>query len=223
MKNKMAFFFTLLILGYFANFSLAQGISSKGVKAGVNFASVHAEDTVGEIRTIAGLAISGFLTYSVNNIFALQPEVMYTKKGYSEVIEGTTTSKITESLNYLEIPLLCIFSLSDKVNLFVGPSISFFTSGQTELELSRLKGMTYLGSDTEDIKSSDIISPDYSAILGGSFSSGKLVIDIRYSMGLKSIYPKIDMSDLSYDLNTNVDVDFDYKNRVIQLMLGYCF
>ncbi|MFA4948297.1 MAG: porin family protein, partial [Candidatus Krumholzibacteriia bacterium] len=78
-----------------------------GVKGGLNMANITGDDAEGTLMKIGGLG-GVFISYDITEIFAVQPEILFSMKGTKEDFEGTDVST---SLNYIEIPLLL------KVNL----------------------------------------------------------------------------------------------------------
>ncbi len=207
--------FILVLLLVFALSQLAaMEMGSKGIKGGLNIAS-WSGDYVEDFDSKLGLIIGGFISYPVNDQFSFQPEVYYTMKGvsydYSESYMGYSYSDTgTASMNYLEIPLLGVFNLSQEASfqpkLFAGPFIGFNLSATYESDWEETDGgETYSGNDSGDLE--DMNSLEYGLIFGGAIEIDKIVIEFRYNMGLSNIYSDSD--------------DFSRTNTVISIMLGY--
>lgn len=182
-------------------------IQSKGIKAGLSFASIRGKDVEEEWK--AGLRFTGgcFLTLTLNNTLALQPEILYSMKGsqWEETFEGETF-RASLKLSYLEIPLLAKFFLLKKSkalapSFFIGPSLSFKFGGKTRFEWAG-------EAEEEEIK--DMKITDFGLIFGGGldFSLGrrKMLLDIRYSLGMISIFEHEEM-----------------KNHAFAVLFGYFF
>lgn len=194
------------------NFSIAE--VKGGVKFGLNSAKLYGddvnelEDWVGKLDSRLGFCFGGFVTFSIHEMFAIQPEVLYTMKGAKT--EGQVlgeTLKVWMNLNYVEIPVLAKLQIptqgSIKPSLFVGPALGVKLSGKAKAE--------YAGeSEEEDIE--DIKSTDFGLVFGGGvdFGLGKgyLIVDLRYTLGLTTL------SEFEDD---------DVKNGVFSLMIGYSF
>jgi len=189
-----------------------------GLKAGVNFAKFNIEKDIGEnIEDFAGgkpkvktgICVGGFVTYRINNIFAVQPEVLLTMKGSKlEFDSDGTTDKDTWTLNYLEIPVLAKLSIpvwSNRPHLFLGPALAIKLSAKREYE----------GGGEEDF-SEHVESADFGLILGGGLDfelgRGRLSFDTRFTVGSTRIFK----SEYSGE-------ELDKKNGVGSLMLGYTF
>ena len=169
------------------------GITSKGIKAGINmakFTGSDADDAFGnDISMRTGLAAGVFITYSFSDLFAIQPEVYYAMKGsksnypYSEDLN----IDLTEKLDYIEIPVLFKVMLaggtSFKPNFYAGPEVGILLSAKAKGEA----GGTSFETDIKDnIKSTDF------GLIGGvgtdiPMGNGKLTFDIRYDVGLAKV------------------------------------
>ncbi|MBL7074740.1 PorT family protein [candidate division KSB1 bacterium] len=215
MKKMIITLFVLAILftPLLSNSTLAQGIF-KGVKVCMNLASVRG-DSVENTNTYhkLGLAIGGYLTFKINEKFAVQPEFLYSMKGhkFEEGVPGIYMKVIT-STNYIEIPILGLYSIQDDAKLFAGPSFGFYLNGEVEVEMSVESSFFFFDTTfTEDIKSDDVYTPDFGLIFGGSLTEGKITVELRYYLGLKNVFKE-----------KNGEPP-DIKNTVIQLMVGYSF
>ena len=169
-----------------------------GVKGGVNIAN-QSVDPDAELDSRTGLSAGGYVGIPVSQVFAVQPEGLFTMKGSSD-------DSGSWKLNYIEVPVLARASFmheaSARPSLFAGPSVGFNLSSKIEDE----------ETDAElDVK--DSTNPiDFGMVVGGGldipFSEGKnsVGIDLRYTMGLNNIN----------DSESSEDVDI--KNGVFQIM-----
>ncbi len=149
------------------------GLTGKGLKVGLNLAKFTGSD-VSDQKMKTGVAFGGFITYSFTDLFAIQPELLYTMKGskVDEVGGGSVSSK----LDYLEIPVLFRVQLvgggNFKPNFYAGPGIGILLSAKEgDLDVK------------DQTKSTDI------GIIGGVgadylMGTGKITFDIRYEAGL---------------------------------------
>lgn len=225
MKKVMIVTVTLLIVAFFVTYVSAQGIVTKGLKGGLNLANVSGDD-VEDTDSRLGFAIGGFIAYSINEQFSLQPEIYYTSKGFKLKEKGSESDVDYEvsysgegsvSLNYLEIPVLGVFAVTKNINLFAGPYLDIYLNGKAkseyEVHARYLDPITNewvtedeSGSDSEDIKSDDINSPGFGLLFGAEYLIGKISIGVRYSMGLSTIPD---------------EEDTDIKHKVIQFVVGF--
>jgi len=138
MKNKKLqfLFLTVLILSPFAVFAQMDNYSDYsnrplfGIKAGVNLSNVY--DTQGdEFQADAkiGLAVGVFVTLPFTKYIGLQPELLFSQKGYrgSGSVLGSDYS-FTRSTNYIDVPILLTFRTGKYFTLLFGPQYSFLLS-----------------------------------------------------------------------------------------------
>jgi len=192
------------------NSSLAKVITG-GLKIGMNSANLHGEaikklkEEVGqELQSKWGLCAGGFIRFNIGKIFAIQPEFLYTMKGakFEETILDETM-KYTMNLSYLEVPVLVKFMIPTpggvKPNLYAGPALAIKLSSKTKLKYA---GQT----EEEDIE--NMKDTDFGLIIGAGVDFGKLMVDLRYVLGLTAI---------------EEEAVFETKNGVISLIVGYSF
>jgi len=172
-------------------------LTAKGVKLGLNIASISGADAPDDVESAVGLALGGFGTFTVNEAFALQPEVFYSQKGAAQ-------GDMSFNLSYLDIPLLAKWTPAVqgeiKPSLYAGPSIGILLSANASMD-----------GDSMDMK--DTTSGlDLGLVLGAGgdmvVNGMKLTGDLRYDMGLSTL-----------------DKDGKGKtyNSVISILVGYIF
>ncbi len=190
----------------------------KGFKVGLNLAKLGGESMadlnayLGEdMKSKLGFCLGGYVTYHINEMFAIQPEVLYTMKGaaYKEEIGGEIL-KVWINLTYLEIPVLAKITVPSLGTfnpvLFAGPVLAIKLSGRLKAESEG----TTVEVDVEDMK-----GIDFGLVIGAgidlgvdALGLGKLALDLRYTLGLTTI---------------SEFADDDVKNRAFSLMVGVSF
>lgn len=141
----------LIISGLlFVNFISAQKSSSDysskivfGLKAGVNMSNVfdvESDEFVADPKL--GFAAGGFLSIPVGKILGVQPELLFSQKGYKR--SGTflgSSYELKHTTSYLDIPLMFAFKPIQFVTVLAGPEFSFllsqkdvFTSGSLTVD-----------------------------------------------------------------------------------------
>lgn len=181
-------------------FASGQPLTGYGPKLGLNLANVGGDDAKDPDPSMKiGAAVGGFATLDFDLPVTFQLEGLYSMKGY--VLEEGG-DKFTVAVNYLDINLLVVYNINESISVFAGPTISPFIGGKTTFD-----------PDPEnwggDIESDDMNGMDFGLTLGGGYGLalpfGDIVVEARYSLGLKKAY----------------DEDWDLKNNVIQIMVGY--
>ena len=183
----------------------ASGITGKGIKLGLNYTNATGAD-VKDAKAVLGLAAGGFMTYSFTDMWAVQPEILYSQKGYkyeASIFGITVASSVATT--YLDIPILARLNIPTegtvKPFIVLGPSIGILLSAKAKASIA---GITV---GTADIKA-DSASTDMGLVVGAGVQSGTMTYDLRYQMGLSAL-----------------DKDGKAKayNSVISILFGWMF
>jgi hypothetical protein len=164
-------------------------------------------EAVGESETAEskfGFTIGVMLDKNIGKSFVFQPSINWTQKGFEE---SDGSDKITESLNYLEIPLNFLYRQAPEKGFFVGlgPTIAMGMYGKYKY-----------GDEEENINFGSSDDNDYRLmeyggnILAGYLFPNKLQIAVNYNFGLSIVFPEN-------------DYDFSMKNNYWGFRLGYFF
>jgi hypothetical protein len=147
--------------------SASAQITGQGVRGGVNIATV---------RAVAG----GYLTWRMFSWLELQPEVLYSLKG-ARVGDEDVDAKVL--LDYLDVPLLA------RISRGAPGSRRFYGVGGIALGvLLRARTRADFGGATEEIDiKDDVETLDLGAVFGGGMEFGSLVVDARYTHGIRDI------------------------------------
>ena len=205
----------LIITMTLAAFTLQAQDVTFGAKAGLNFASLDITDSNIDGRTSFHLGITA--EFEMSDTFSIQSELLYSAQGATEDAGETIGTTVYNDdykfkLNYLQIPVMAKFYVSEGLSLEVGPQIGFLLSADVENDYSTIDNGTVLDSGSIEIDYKDFMkSVDFGLNfgLGYKLDSG-LNFGLRYNLGLNDVY----------------DVDgsnAEIKNRVLQLSVGYNF
>ncbi len=98
-----------------------------GVKGGINYSNVY--DAQGDAFTAKakfGLATGGFLAIPIGKYMGIQPEILFSQKGFQATgnILGASYN-FTRTTNYIDIPILFSFKPTDFISINVGPQFSY--------------------------------------------------------------------------------------------------
>ena len=187
--------FGLLLLGILIGLSSLQAQENVrlGAKGGLNLANIVGEGHSGDLRTSFHLGMLAEIPLSEKFYFG--PEILYSSQG----------SKGRYKLDYLQIPLMAGYYVTEGLIIEAGPQIGFLTSSEVDVLMEG-------GGNLKDYLSSF----EYGVNIGlglkwvnGFFFQG------RYNLGLANIF-----DDLKMGFN---DDDYKRTNRVIQFSLGYMF
>jgi hypothetical protein len=122
---------TVCSCGAFAQVSIIPKIGVNFANASINEANLLEGGKSSLIGLTGGLGFNFSLTD--DNFLSIQPEILYSQKGFSSSSSGLVNYEGDYRLNYLEVPLLVKINFGgEKVKLYVnaGPSIGYLMSGR---------------------------------------------------------------------------------------------
>ena len=202
---KRIFCLACTIIFLVSSSSFGQSINT-GVKVGLNSATIGGSDASGQSITSFNAGI--FATFNVAGLLALQPELLYTLKGYKMDYPVATiqepipfgSGNVTGKISYLEIPVLLKLNTSSfsiiRPNIFAGPEVAF-----------KLSSKATSGSPSSEQDLQNINATDFGIIVGAGININlpvtTIMVDIRYDIGIR-------------DLNSYSNPP-DIKNRVLSL------
>ena len=190
------------------SFANAQDVKF-GAKAGLNLSNIGGdlENTSSKV----GFQVGGFAEIKVSDKFAIQPELLYSAQGakseYSEVDSDlvTISSKLTQKLAYLNIPVMAKYFVTEGFSLEAGPQFGFLMSANAETEVSALGESASVSADNKDY----FESIDFGLNFGAGYDvSENINLGVRYSLGLSNIAK--DSGDSKVN-NSNIAVAVGYK------------
>jgi hypothetical protein len=164
-----------------ARSACAQGIAI-GVRGGINLATATFDGQDATTTLDTGIAPVGgaFMTVPLASWFGLQPEALYSVKGPRLKI-GAVESRLL--IDYLEVPLLGRFTRRRDQRIGY-----YFIGGPSLGVRLRARSRTDFGGAVEDVDLSDEVERfDLGVVAGGGFEIGVVVIDGRYTHGLRDI------------------------------------
>src|SRR5688572_25230710 len=101
-----------------------------GIRAGVNSSNVYDEETDDfEADAKLGFVAGGFLSIPLGKFLGLQPEVLYSQKGFqASGTIGTSTYDYVRTTSYIDIPLQLQLKPAEHITLVAGPVYSFLVN-----------------------------------------------------------------------------------------------
>ena len=172
-----------------------------GIKAGMNYSNVYSEsgdDFVADGK--AGFAGGVFVSIPLSQLVGIQPELMYSQKGFKGDVLGVDYKA---TFNYLDLPVHLQIKPTENISILAGPQFSYLLSSKYELGS--------LSSTNENDLEDDNNRATVGISAGVDFSLQDFIISARGSW---------DLSKMNKDNNTS---DINYKNQLFQVTLGYRF
>ena len=184
-----------------------------GVKAGLNLANTTADGAAMKVGGNFGV----FGDFKVSDKFSVQPEILYsmqgTKASTTQSAGGfTLTGEGTQSLSYINIPVMGKFFVTDDLSLQVGPQIGFLMSVKEEVVITSNNQSIFPNQTSSSTDKTNYNSVDFGLNFGVGYNiTEKFMVDLRYNLGL---------SEIEKNLPTGATAS---KNRVVSVNFGYSF
>lgn len=196
-----------------AGTSLYAQEATTGIKGGLNLSSLTTDGS-DDKNLKPGFHAGVFTKIPVSEVFAIQPELLYSGKGIKlDYDESTFADGETKfNLNYIDLPVKLVFNLSEDFEFQFGPYISYLVNANVDTDAEVLD---YFGIDSENEIDRDYFnSLDYGFTAGLGFDLDPLIFGLNYSLGLK---------EAAKDDEPSYDLLGDAKNSVIQVYVGMKF
>jgi opacity protein-like surface antigen len=198
--KKVLLTIAMVAAGFTAN---AQDVKF-GVKAGMNFASLNGNkevtSTFKDSRT--SFHIGAMAEISISEKFSFQPELLYSVQGASANSFQGTEADVTFKLDYITMPLMAKYYVSEGFSLEAGPQLAFNTTSKIKAEANGQEATEDMKDETNGFDLGLNFGLGYKLENGLNFST-------RYNLGL---------SDIVKDNEGDA-----VKNGVFQVSVGYFF
>jgi hypothetical protein len=210
-----------------ASFANAQE-TQIGLRSGLNLSTFRGDTDLEQELDAGGLErrsdfhLGLFATFGVNEQFALQPEILYTRKGSSlegeieTVRAGTARVSADFDFDYLQVPVLAKFRIptGSAVTpvLYAGPSLAYSLNANADGEVT-VDGQTEPIDD--GIEEESVSDFTFGGVIGGGIqyaldTGGRLSLDFRYGTDLTDINSEDEGED-----------DVSLYNESITVSLGF--
>ena len=181
---------------------------SFGVKVGANYSNVYdseGEDFVADPKF--GLAVGGFVTIPLGKLFGVQPEILFSQKGFKS--SGTylgSTYEMTRTTDHIDVPILFAVKPIPQISLLFGPQFSYLLSQKDDFT-----GGSINTTQQDDFNNDNLRKNTFGLTGGVDFNVDNFVIGLR----------------AAWDVNRNngdgTSTTPRYRNRLLQATVGYRF
>lgn len=225
--NVKTLTFSLLVLLLFGGSASAAKVGLD-VKAGLNLSKFIGKDAdIFEFEEEEGVkhpflpAFSGGLGLRIQivDMFTIQPELLLSTKGtkYS-MEEGDFSGSFSLKSMYLEIPVLLKFNIpaSETIypSIYAAPALGILTSAKAVEKYDDGEDSDEESEDIKDEFKAVDFGLAFGADLGIKVGPGKILLDVRYTLGLTSIW----------EVPNGFEGDVpDIRNGAISVFAGYGF
>ena len=212
MRNLSKILFLSLILSSFSLYTFGQN-SQFGFKGGLNLSNMTVEGN-DDSNLKAGFHAGIFNKIGITESFAIQPEVLYSSKGFklnyddNAIADGETKF----NLNYIDVPVKLVFNLSRDFEFQLGPYFSYLAGANVETDAQVLD---YFNIDSTDELDRENFNAFEVGLTGGlGFTIDPLVFGFNYNLGLTQVAKDDEPTEAMLG---------DAKNTVIQVYAGILF
>jgi hypothetical protein len=181
MNTRNIFFFILfaLLVGMSNQSLVAQSMGKAGIKGGFNASKIYIDNTI-DGNALIGFHAGVYGQFLSSKIFAIQPELLFSTKGYKAQYTEPANQEIKYKLNYLDLPVLAVIKLGDAGEIHLGGYASYLLSATISYDPNLTTGINKISKD-------DLKSYDYGLSGGLGINFGNFQIGARYNFGLVSL------------------------------------
>lgn len=215
MKNKAHLLYALTAF-ISASFGIANAQSTPvgaefGIKGGVNMSNLYSGN-VDDKNATYGFNAGFYAAFPISDNIFIQPEILYTTKGAELEYNNAFVSGVGKfRLNYIEVPLLVKFKLTQNFNIHVGGYASYLVDGKVTNESSAGNAFDF----EEKISADDFNRFDAGLSAGVGVDFDPLSIGLRYNYGLTTVGKERSFAGTSYTFpdakNSNLSLYVSYK------------
>lgn len=180
----------LILLSTMAIFAISNVINAQnvdfGFKTGLNISNIRGGE--GARDNLFTFHIGGVAEFKVNEKFSLQPELLYSRQG------AESGNSVKLKLDYLSIPLMAKYYVTEKFSIEAGPQLSFLVNDKA---VFNDRSIPNLNTDASNF--------DFALNVGFGYNiNANLFAQVRYNYSI-----------------TTISENPDLKNSVFQISLGY--
>lgn len=152
-----------------------------GAKVGANYSNVY--DSQGQEYKAdgkIGLAAGAFLSIPIGTYFGLQPEILFSQKGYQATgtVLGSELS-FTRTSNYIDVPIFFTVKPDELVTIMIGPQYSYLI-GQKDVFVNPISNVVV----EEDFAADNIRKNTLCLVTGFDVNLDRFVIGARVGWDL---------------------------------------
>lgn len=206
----------VVIIALLFSTSAFSQFSTFGVKAGLNMANMTVEGN-NDSNLKFGLNAGVLSKIFVTDRFALQPELLYSSKGFENVFtnEIITDEEVNFNLNYIDLPVKLVFYLSEDFSFQFGPYVGYLVNANVDYDSAETFDDLFDVDTQDEIDRDRFNAIDFGLTGGLEFELDPLIVGFNYNMGLTQVAAEDDVV-------AEVMLG-DAKNTVIQIYAGILF
>ena len=168
-----------------------------GIKGGINLSNLYSGKNLNDQNGRWGLHAGVFFKLPVADLFAVQPEVLFTTAGnrfggFSGITNpgGTGGNQTLFSLNYIQVPVLASLT-AGPVSIQAGPYVSYLLNVKLKDVRVDNNGVPVSGgggsNPGRELERTDFSTIDYGLAGGLALDVKGFQLGVRYNLGLREI------------------------------------
>ena len=166
--------------------------SGFGIKGGLNLANVYGDEADAlDPEAFTSFHAGIYAQFALAQKFSLQIEGLYSRKGYEADIENR--------FDYLELPFLAVYNITDNLSLHLGPQLSVMVSAK---------------QDGDEVNMENLNTFDYGLAGGAEARFRMFRLGARYNLGFAGLLD---------DGDTGLAAGNELMHNVGQLYIGIGF
>jgi hypothetical protein len=150
-----------------------------GIKGGLNASNLYIND-VNDENARFGFNAGVYGQILSSEVFAIQPELLFSTKGSQADYGGIVNSTVRFNLNYIDLPVLAVFKLGPSAEIHAGVYGSYLLS-------ANIKYSGNIGNGTNEINRDNLKSYDWGWSGGLGLNFGPVQVGARYNYGMVKI------------------------------------
>jgi hypothetical protein len=179
-----------------------------GIKGGLNVTNLYI-DNVNDENARFGFNLGLYGQILSNEVFAIQPELLFSTKGARWDYTGAYNQRVTLNTNYLDLPVLAVIKLGKTAEIHVGPYAGYLLSATIKYEGDIVNG-------TDNINREDLNTVDFGLAGGFGLNFGAIQVGARYNYGLAEVAKSNSAKSLlgnSKNSNAQLHVAFNFGSK----------
>jgi hypothetical protein len=203
----------LFLAGYLFATQVSAQNSVFGAKGGLNFSNMTVEGN-NDQNLKFGFHAGVFNKISISEFFAVQPELLYSGKGFKNNFDNIifVDGEAKFNLNYIDFPVKLVYNLAPDFDFHFGPYVGYLASANVE---TNAEVLDYFDVSTQDELDRDNFKTfDVGLTAGMGFTLDPVILGFNYNLGLTKV---------AKDDRPTEEMLGDARNTVIQVFVGIMF
>ncbi len=174
MKKITIIFAILILFSYKVN--AQNNVIHAGLKIGLNTSNIYdTKDNDFDADSKLGLAAGAFLSIPFSKYFGIQPEVLFSQKGYKS--RGNVLGsnyELSRTTSFIDVPLLIAFKPVSMLTILAGPHYSFLVHRKDKFSNSNISF-----EQEQEFKNSNLRKNIFGFTAGADIHLDRIVISGR--------------------------------------------